>query len=71
MKKTAGWMVLLIAAAGCASGQGALRTACARPDEMAILCRHCNCTMPADVDPDSNCAVCNCGYTAGRCVRGK
>ena len=61
--------VLLLA--GCASGKAELRTARARPDEMALLCKHCNCYMPADVDPESNCTVCNCGYTAGRCVRGR
>ena len=69
--KRAAWLLALLALAGCASGKAQMRTALAHPDEMALLCKHCNCYMPADVDPGSKCTVCNCGYTAGRCVRGK
>ncbi len=70
MKRAACLFLLMIAAAGCARN-ATLCIARARPDEMALLCKHCNCTMPADVDPDSKCTVCNCGYRAGKCYRGR
>ena len=71
MKRTV-WLLALLSLAGCGHGHTALlRTARANPNEMAILCKHCNCYMPADVDPGSKCKVCNCGYTAAKCVRGK
>ena len=31
-------------------------------------CRHCNCLMPADVDPASRCAACHCGRPAYQCM---
>ena len=69
--KRAAWLLLLLALAGCARGHTALLCiARANPNEMALLCKHCNCYMPADVDPNSTCAVCNCGYRAGKCYRG-
>ena len=70
MKRAAGLFLLLLAAAGCARTPP-VRTARAGVEQMAVLCKHCNCYMPADVDPDSKCTVCNCGYTAARCIRGK
>ena len=60
----------LLSAAGCARAPQ-VRTARAGVEQMAVLCKHCNCYMPADVDPESKCAVCECGYTAAKCVRGK
>ena len=70
MRRTAALFLLLVAAAGCAH-DAPVRTARAGIEQMAVLCKHCNCTMPADVDPESKCAVCNCGYNAARCVRGR
>ena len=64
----AGMTVLLLT--GCAHGT-LVRTARAGVEQMAVLCKHCNCYMPADVDPGSNCRVCNCGYRAGKCYRGR
>ncbi len=69
--KRAAWLLILMALAGCASNEALVRTARAHPDEMALLCKHCNCYMPADVDPDRKCTVCNCGYRAGKCYRGR
>ena len=37
----------------------------------AYLCKHCNCFMPADVDQDKVCPVCDCGYLSHACRRGK
>jgi len=68
--KAAALALALLALAGCARDP-AVRTARLHPDEMVLLCKHCNCYMPADVDPESKCTVCNCGYKAARCVRGK
>ena len=60
----------VLSAAGCARTPP-VRIARADVEQMAALCKHCNCYMPAAVDPESQCAVCNCGYTAARCVRGR
>ena len=62
--------LLLASAAGCAH-DAPVRTARAGVEQMAVLCKHCNCYMPADVDPESHCRACNCGYKAAKCVRGK
>ena len=35
------------------------------------LCKHCNCFMPADVDEQAICPVCDCGYPAHACRRGR
>jgi len=32
------------------------------------LCVHCNCVMPAGIDPESICPVCKCGKKALECV---
>ena len=71
MKKLAVFLLPLALLCGCARNPAAVRTALAREDSMALLCKHCNCYMPADVDPESACKVCNCGYKAARCIRGK
>ncbi len=71
MKKAICLFLLVVTAAGCAGSKTALRIARAHPDEMALLCKHCNCYMPADVDLESKCTVCNCGYRAGKCYRGR
>ena len=68
--KAAALALILLSAAGCASPTP-IRIARAGVEQMAVLCKHCNCYMPADVDPESKCTVCNCGYSAARCVRGK
>ena len=70
MKTAAVLLLALMTLAGCAHN-APIRTARAGVERMAVLCKHCNCTMPADVDPDSDCGVCNCGYKAAKCVRGK
>ena len=69
-RRTGVLFLCLLSVAGCARAS-AVRIARAGVEQMAVLCKHCNCTMPADVDPESKCAVCNCGYKAAQCVRGK
>jgi len=71
MRRLAACSLILLVFAGCAGNKTALCTARLQPDEMALLCKHCNCYMPADVDPESKCTVCNCGYRAGKCYRGR
>jgi hypothetical protein len=39
-------------------------------DSEFVICKHCNCFMPADIPPDSICPVCDCGYTAAECQTG-
>ena len=34
------------------------------------MCKHCNCVMPANVDPDKICPVCKCKRLAHECRRG-
>ena len=61
--------LLLVAAltmlAGCAGAAEATRVAGGQEQ----LCKHCNCLMPAGVDPGSLCSVCNCHKRAHQCVR--
>lgn len=62
-------LVLALFVAGCAHGPGnALRLA---RDSGALLCRHCNCFMPADSDLNQICTACDCGYVGHQCIRGK
>jgi hypothetical protein len=35
------------------------------------MCVHCNCLMPAGIDPEAMCPVCKCGKRARECVRGQ
>ena len=60
--------LLLLAAAltGCSS-TGAGRRSFADAGEQ--MCIHCNCYMPKHYDPSDKCAVCDCGYAYGKCVR--
>ncbi len=63
------WLVLgsLVALAGCAYGDAdRVRLAQATTS----LCKHCNCFMPANVDPGATCPVCRCGHVAHECHRG-
>ena len=57
-----GFMVM----SGCAGASQSVRMA--RASE--VVCKHCNCLMPAGTDPESTCTVCQCGFKAHRCVRG-
>ena len=65
---------LVFAASGCQAGiaqRGPVATAslmCRLPRTEA-LCTHCNCLMPAGIDPNAMCPVCNCGKKAHECVR--
>lgn len=62
----AGLLLLLLVIGGCASPQ---------PVHLAGLpesmCKHCNCLMPAGLDPQGVCPVCNCGKRSHQCVRGR
>ncbi|MBI3318174.1 MAG: hypothetical protein HYZ90_03380 [Candidatus Omnitrophica bacterium] len=75
MKSWRGIGVVLLFLAGCAhAGETPVRlaSACpANPPGPTVLCKHCNCYMPADADPAAPCTVCNCGYRNAQCVRGK
>ena len=50
---------------GCAATSQGSHLA-AMPESM---CKHCNCLMPAGVDPQATCPACNCGKRAHQCVR--
>ena len=61
-------LVFGLVLSGCVHRPGpGLRLAQAEPP----LCKHCNCYMPADVADEAACPVCDCGYTAEKCLRGK
>lgn len=66
------WTVLMLAAclAGC-GGKSFSRQLASLTEGAALLCKHCNCYMPADADPAAPCTVCNCGYKNAQCIRGK
>lgn len=63
------WIALLALMAGCATAPRGVRLASAGMPE--AMCRHCNCLMPAGIDPDALCPVCECGRKAHECVRGR
>jgi hypothetical protein len=68
MKRLALMAALLFLCAGCAhAGKPPPQFALGEP----LLCRHCNCYLPADADPSALCTVCNCGYRNAECVRGR
>ncbi len=52
---------------GCAGSTAQTRLA----STAEVMCRHCNCLMPAGVDPEAICPVCKCGRKAHQCVRGR
>ena len=52
--------------AGCAGSLSESRVASARE----VMCKHCNCLMPAGLDPELMCPVCNCRKTVRECIRG-
>ena len=58
---------LLLFTGGCADLSQTTRLASANE----TMCKHCNCLMPAGVDPDATCPVCSCGRSAHQCVRGR
>lgn len=60
-------MALLLG--GCAGTHPAARLA--RGGMPEAMCVHCNCLMPAGIDPDALCPVCDCGKRAHQCVRGE
>jgi len=65
-----GWlvgMVALLTLIGCANPASSMRLVQQRGE---VLCKHCNCLMPASVDPETMCPVCNCKRRAHDCVRG-
>ena len=63
----AGIAALLLASAGCAGFTPPFAQIASRPLEM---CRHCNCTMPADLEDHVMCPVCHCGLRVHQCRRG-
>ena len=58
-------VVVMTMLAGCAGAAEAIRVAGGEEH----LCKHCNCLMPAGVDPESLCSVCHCHKRAHQCVR--
>ena len=65
-------MVLLLAAcSGCASTPGFLQLARSQNRGQEIMCKHCNCLMPANLEAEVICPVCDCGYHANACERGR
>ncbi len=58
---------MLLVSAGCAGTLHQSRLASAGE----AMCKHCNCLMPAGIDPDTTCPVCKCGLAARQCVRGR
>lgn len=66
MRRASAMAALLLAAAlpGCSS----LKEGRLFADAGEQICRHCNCYMPKQYDPADKCAVCDCGYTYGKCV---
>ena len=60
------WLIALGLLSGCANG-GSPRTYLAQNVE--TMCKHCNCLMPAHIDPEAKCPVCDCGRKAHACVR--
>ena len=70
-----GWgrFVGLLLLAGCATPGGPAAGApglCALVSLPEGMCKHCNCLMPAGLDPSAKCPVCTCGRRAHECVRG-
>ena len=55
---------LLLLSSGCAARPHSLH----RFAMQEHLCVHCNCLMPAGIEPDAICPVCNCGKKAKDCV---
>ena len=58
-------LLIVLALSGCAH-----RAARFAALTNVVVCKHCNCLMPADADPDSECAVCNCHRRAQDCALG-
>lgn len=58
--------LLMLILGGCAHTTSVTRLS-ALPE---VLCKHCNCLMPAGLDPQTTCPVCECGRRTHRCVRG-
>lgn len=66
--------IVMVAAVGCAGGGSqttrlASATTCPRAPMGETMCKHCNCLMPAGVDPDAMCPVCHCKRHAIECRR--
>ena len=62
------WLGVLAVAGlmGCAGPSNAIRLS----SGAEYMCRHCNCVMPAGVNPEAACPACNCGKKARECRRG-
>ena len=61
--------LVAILCAGLLSGCASTSSAAARP--ALVMCKHCNCTMPASLDPGQMCPVCNCKFQVHDCIRGR
>ena len=59
-------ILALAALMGCAGPSNAARLS----SSAEYMCKHCNCVMPAGVDPEAVCPVCNFGLKARECRRG-
>jgi hypothetical protein len=55
----------LAAVLGCAGPSTGVRLSA----ESEYMCRHCNCLMPAGIDPEARCPVCDCQMKARECRR--
>ena len=65
--RLARWLGVLLLASGCVATSATRRVA-SLPE---AGCKHCNCLMPAGVDPQATCPVCHCGRRTHQCVRGR
>ncbi len=69
-------MCLLMAGSGCARPFEAGRTRAKQPgmchlaSSAQVVCKHCNCLMPADLNPAADCPACNCHRQVHQCHRG-
>ncbi len=76
VRPIAGALVLLLSA-GCATSGPLQRLARHDPGScplspgglLEVACRHCNCLMPAGLDPAAACPVCRCHRMVHDCVR--
>jgi len=62
-------LVLTLLAAGLAGCAGSASARSGMP--ALVMCKHCNCTMPASLDPGRMCPVCNCKFQVKDCIRGR
>lgn len=67
---TRAWMLAALVAAGALQGCASVAQPAHLASSAESLCKHCNCLMPAGIDPDAACPVCECGKRAHQCRLG-